>query len=144
MSVTPREGRKIKFIRIETAHVPYKKWKAFFQDENGREFIRYFGGKHADGTEYTDYTRGATEFQREAYRRRHAHDCVKPQELAKKYNDELYLASPGILSYEILWGDSQDIKENIRRYKKTYLNSNFFLKHNDARTLQGEESKDAT
>ena len=144
MKVAPKEGRRLRFIRLETAQVPYKKWKAFFQDQEGKEYVRYFGGKMADGTAYADYTTTGTDQQRTNYLSRHKHDLDTPLREAKVHNDELFLIAPGMLSYHILWGEHRDIKQNIREYKKTFLNGNFLASDNNDRpgTVQGEEGKD--
>jgi hypothetical protein len=122
MRVIPRPGRTLRFLRIEPAHRPFKKWKAVFRDvDTSKEFVRYFGGLHADGTPFPDYTKGATDAQMAHYRRRHKKDLENSVELAKTHNDELYLASPGMLSMEILWGPEPDMKKNIKSYRETYL-----------------------
>ena len=130
MRVAPREHRRLCFLRVETAQIPYKKWKAIFQDENGKEFVRYFGGKLADGKAYDDYTTTGTEEQRRKFLSRHAHFLREPMKEAKDHDDELYLVAPCMLSYHILWGDSRDIKTNIRAFKKTYLGGNFLGESN--------------
>ena len=121
MKFVPRPGRTLRFIRVEPAHRPYKKWKAIFKDENDKEFVRYFGGLHADGTPFTDYTKGATDIQHSHYRKRHAKDLESSIAKAKEHDDELFLASPGILSMEVLWGSHHDMRKNIKDFKDTYL-----------------------
>jgi hypothetical protein len=143
MKVAAKEGRRLRFIRLETAQVPYKKWKAYFQDQDGKEYVRYFGGKMADGTPYADYTTTGTDQQRTNYLSRHKHDLDTPLREAKIHDDELYLIAPGLLSYYILWGNDRDIKKNIREYKKSFLGGNFFGHHNNERqgAIQGEEGE---
>jgi hypothetical protein len=144
MKVSPRDGRRLQFVKLETAQVPYKKWKAYFQDENGKEFVRYFGGTKADGTEFPDYTKGASDAQKIAYRRRNAKDLVKPKAQALEHNDELFLTAPAILAYELLW-NTPDLQHNIREYKRAYLRSNFFAAaDNGTGDLQSEESSDGS
>lgn len=121
MKIVPRPGRTLRFVRVEPAHRPFKKWKGVFKDENDKEFVRYFGGLYANGDPYPDFTKGATEAQMQHYRKRHNKDLVKSIEQAKEHNDELFLASPGMLSMEILWGPSKDMKANIKSYRETYL-----------------------
>jgi len=98
-----------------------KKWKAIFQDENNKQFVRYFGGLHEDGTPYPDYTKGATEAQMNHYRKRHHKELSESIAKAKEHNDELFLASPGMLSMEILWGSHTNMKQNIKDYRETSL-----------------------
>jgi len=128
---------------VETAQIPYKKWKAIFQDEHGKEFVRYFGGKLADGKAYDDYTTTGTDDQRRKFLSRHAHFLNEPMKDAKLHDDELYLVAPCMLSYHILWGESRDIKANIRTFKKTYLGGNFLAEGNvSPSALPGEKSSD--
>jgi hypothetical protein len=97
-----------------------KKWKAIFKDEKNKEYIRYFGGLHEDGTPYPDYTKGATEAQMVHYRKRHHKELSDSILKAKQHNDELFLASPGMLSMEVLWSGT-NMKDNIKAYRETYL-----------------------
>ena len=132
MRVSPDPGRRLRFIKLEPAHRPYKKWKAYFEDADKTQYVRYFGGKYADGKNYPDYTLSgddqATDAKRDLYRKRHNKEKVSSEALAKEHNDELYLVSPGLLSLVVLWGDSHSIKENIKEFKSKYLNSNFLKK----------------
>ena len=97
----------------------------------------------ADGTPYADYTTTGTDQQRTNYLSRHKHDLDTPLREAKIHDDELFLIAPGMLSYYILWGNDRDIKKNIREYKKSFLNGNFFGNHNERQgAVQGEESID--
>lgn len=121
MRFVPRSGRTLRFVRVEPAHRPMKKWKAIFQDENNKQFVRYFGGLHEDGTPYPDYTKGATEAQMTHYRKRHHKELSESIARAKEHNDELFLASPGMLSMEVLWGKHTNMKQNIKDYRETYL-----------------------
>lgn len=76
-----------------------KKWMAKFADGT----ITHFG---AAG--YTDYTRGATKAQREAYIKRHAHENKSDPR------------SAAALSRYILWGESRNMDANIRAYRRRY------------------------
>ena len=76
-----------------------KKWMAIFSDDT----VTHFGAKG-----YTDYTRGASKAQREAYIRRHAHE------------DKSDPRSAAALSRHILWGESRNMDANIRAFKRRY------------------------
>ena len=90
-------------MEIVKATAKGKKWKAIFTDiKTGKQFSVNFGGEG-----YTDYTLGATDAQREAYRKRHSKDNL---------NDPF---SAGSLSMEILWS-VRDIKQAIKAYSKKY------------------------
>ena len=121
MKIVPRPGRTLRFVRVEPAHRPFKKWKGIFEDENKKQYVRYFGGLHANGDPYPDFTKGATEAQMTHYRKRHHKDLASSIAYAKEHDDELFLASPGVLSMEVLWGLEPDMKKNIKTYKETYL-----------------------
>lgn len=80
-----------------------KKWRAIFTDtKTDKQFSTNFGGEG-----YKDYTLGATDAQREAYRKRHAKDNL----------DDPF--SAGTLSMEVLW-TVKDIKQAINAYAKKY------------------------
>ncbi len=126
--VKPVHGRRIRFVRLETSHNQYKKWRAVFEDkETKKRYTRDFGGKKIDGEEYIDYTKDppATDKQRDEYRRRHKKDVTKAEAEGKKYNDELYLATPGMLSMGLLWGNSHNLKKNMMEWRNMYLNGAF-------------------
>lgn len=90
-------------LEIVKATAKGKKWKAIFTDtRTGRQMSVNFGGEG-----YTDYTLGATDAQREAYRKRHAKDNL----------DDPF--SAGTLSMDILWS-VRDIKQAINAYAKKY------------------------
>ena len=76
-----------------------KKWMAEFQDGT----VTHFGAKG-----YSDYTLGASEAQRAAYIRRHAHE------------DQRDPRSAAALSRYILWGDSRNMQTNISAYKRRF------------------------
>lgn len=124
----PMKGRRIKFLRLEPSFSLTKKWRASFQDlETKKIYTREFGGKHIDGEDYIDYTKNppATDKQRNEYRRRHQKDVVKAEREAKEHDDELFLATPGMLSYWLLWGDTHDLKKNAVEWRNKYLNGVF-------------------
>jgi len=79
-----------------------KKYKAVFTEDGKKVRTVRFG---ADG--YTDYTRGATDEQRKAYRARHAGD-----NLTDKF-------SPGALSMYVLWS-SKSLSQGIKNYKSKF------------------------
>ena len=87
--------------KLEPAPGDKYKWVATFSDGSR---VR-FGAKG-----YTDWTLGATPEQRDAYRSRHAKD-LKTRDPKK----------PGYLSMYILWGDSRDVRENVRAYNRRFF-----------------------
>ena len=86
------------------------KWVAVFDDApsaDGRTTSRKEVKFGARG--FQDYTQHHSTERRDAYRTRHLKD--------------LHTRDPsraGFLSYYLLWGDSTDIKENLRRYKNHF------------------------
>ena len=51
------------------------------------------------------------------------HDLVRRDRYRERHKKDLETANPkraGYLSYYILWGDSSNINENIRAYKKKF------------------------
>ncbi len=91
---------KLKSITKSTAKG--KKWKAIFI-KDGKEKTINFGA-----TGYTDYTLGATEEQRTAYKARHSSGASAPADTANA------------LSYHILWGNSRSRASNITAFKRKY------------------------
>tara|TARA_A100001201_G_scaffold74115_1_gene67341 strand:+ start:1346 stop:1636 length:291 start_codon:yes stop_codon:yes gene_type:complete len=91
-----------KSIVIKKSTKPDKKLMAVF-DIDGKKRITHFGA-----TGYKDYTSGATEEQRKAYRSRHAKDLDT--------NDP---TRAGYLSYYILWSE-KSLKDAISKYKKRF------------------------
>jgi hypothetical protein len=89
----------MKLLKIVSADDGKHKYEAQF--DNGKNVK--FGAKGMN-----DYTRTHDKNQRERYRERHAKD------LAGDYT------KPGYLSWYILWGESTDMKENIREYKNKF------------------------
>jgi hypothetical protein len=90
----------MKLLRVVKSTNPNKKWDAIFDDGTRTPF----GAAGMD-----DYTLTHDKAQRERYRARHAKDLEHgtPQ-------------SAGYLSYYILWGDSTDMKTNIRTFKNRF------------------------
>lgn len=85
--------------------------------ESRRDDKKYVAGFMVDGKEkrirfgakpYKDFTIGATNEQRDAYRKRHKGDNLDTP------------LSAGALSYYILWGKSRDLKANIKSFKKRF------------------------
>lgn len=94
----------MKLLSITPSSKDDKKWKAVFQQDNGRTKTTHFGAKGMD-----DYTLTKNKEQRERYRLRHHKDL--------KTNDP---TKPGFLSFFILWGDSSNMKTNISEYKRKF------------------------
>jgi len=92
----------MKLLSIKKSTAKGKKWTATFQDGD-KTRIRHFGA-----TGYKDYTKGATDEQRKAYRARHASGATAKAD------------SPNALSYHILWGSSKSLATNISAFKKKY------------------------
>lgn len=90
----------MRLVAVIRALRPDKKYLAIFDD--GLKV--HFGARG-----YVDYTMGATDEQRTAYRNRHKSDLLTGD--ARR---------PGFLSYYILWGDNRDIRKNITDYKKMF------------------------
>lgn len=90
---------KLKEIKKSTS--AGKKFMALFEGDKTKKTI------HFGAAGYTDYTRGATDEQRTAYRARHAKDL--------KGNP----ISAGYLSYYILWNQKSMIA-SIADYKKRF------------------------
>ena len=93
-----------KLLRIIKSDKSKKKYLAVFKMDSGKEKKTYFGAAGMD-----DYTITKDKEQRERYRKRHKKDL--------KTNDP---TRAGYLSYFILWGDSTNIKENIKKYRKDF------------------------
>ena len=82
-----------------------KKWTAVFSEPDGKKIkTTQFGGKG-----FLDYTIGATEEQRRAYKARHGN-------MLKKTDSK----SASHLSYYLLWGESRSLASNISAYKKRF------------------------
>tara|TARA_R110002072_G_scaffold300391_1_gene477867 strand:+ start:449 stop:748 length:300 start_codon:yes stop_codon:yes gene_type:complete len=82
-----------------------KKWTAVFSEPDGKKIkTTQFGGKG-----FLDYTIGASEEQRRAYKARHGN-------MLKKTDSK----SASHLSYYLLWGESRSLASNISAYKKRF------------------------
>ena len=87
-----------------------KKYKiVFYNIDSFNRITSHFGSKDS-----TTYVNGATKEDRKNYIKRHA-----PLE-EKFWMDKTKWYMPSVLSLRILWGESTDIKKNIRDYKKHY------------------------
>lgn len=94
----------MKLLSIVKSDSPGKKWKATFQQENGRTKTTHFG---AAGME--DYTQHHDKDRRDNYRSRHKKDLETGDP-----------TRAGFLSYYILWGDSTSFNQNLADYKKRF------------------------
>jgi len=92
----------MKLISVKKSDAKHKKFSAVFE-KNGKRKIVNFGDNR-----YTDFTIGATDEQRKAYRARHATGANAPAD------------TPNALSYHILWGDSRSRNANIASFKRKY------------------------
>ena len=86
---------------VEKSNDGKHKWVAHFK--NGRS-VRF------GAVGYTDYTLGAPDEKRAAYRARHKKDLVTRDPY-----------KPGYLSMYLLWGDSRDMNQNVREYNKRFF-----------------------
>jgi len=91
-------------LTISKSNLKDKKLKAVFNDDDKKVKTIHFGLKG-----YTTFLDTVDEKLRSAYRARH-----------KKVYDKSPPISASRLSYEIIWGNSQDINKNISSYKKKY------------------------
>lgn len=83
-----------------------KKWVATFANGSLRKKVSFGAAGYRDFTIIPDREEALA--ARAAYRSRHA-------------GDNLTIAtSPGALSWWILWGDSQDMKTNVRAYLRHF------------------------
>jgi len=92
----------MKLVGIKKSDAKGKKWTATFE-KDGKEKVVHFGA-----TGYTDYTIGATDQQRKAYRARHASGANARPDTANA------------LAYHILWGNSRSRTVNITAFKRKY------------------------
>ena len=92
-----------KLLKVEKANDGKHKFVAVFE-KDGREKHVPFGAKGMD-----DFTLTKSREQRDRYRTRHSKDL-----------ETLDPTRAGFLSYYILWGDSTDINQNIKSYKKMF------------------------
>ena len=90
-------------MKIIKSTVKGKKWTAIFNDGKKVQF-------GAEG--YEDYTLHKDKKRRANYRSRHSKDLTTESNKIGR--------GAGALSYYILWGNSTDIKKNIRDYKKRF------------------------
>lgn len=91
-------------LQIVKSHLPSKKYDAIFTEKNIIIKVVPFG---AAG--YSDYTINESESRRDAYIKRHSK--------TEHFNNPL---TAGSLSRWILWGESTDMKTNIREFKKMF------------------------
>ena len=94
----------MKLLSVVKSDRPGKKWKATFQQDNGRTKTTHFGASGMD-----DYTLTGDKEARNRYRTRHKKD--------------LQTGDPtraGFLSYYLLWGDSTSLSSNLAAYKSKF------------------------
>ena len=93
-----------KLLSITKSDQAGKKWKALFQQDNGRTKTTHFG---AAGME--DYTQHHDKERRERYRARHKKDLETGDP-----------TRAGYLSYHLLWGDSTSLQQNLAAYRRRF------------------------
>lgn len=101
----------MELLKIEKSNKKNKRLTAIFQDKEGKKKSVDFGAK--DGSTYIDHK---DENKRKAYISRHSKNPLETPILGKAK----YATSPANLAMDILWGNSSNIKENIKQYKKKY------------------------
>jgi hypothetical protein len=94
----------MKLESITESDKPGKKWTAVFIKDNGKTKTVHFGQATAD-----DYTLSKDKAQRDRYRTRHQKDLETGDP-----------TRAGFLSYYILWGDSTNLRTNIKKYVKKF------------------------
>lgn len=90
-------------VVIQKSNLATKKFKAIF---DGKKTVHFGATGYRDRTLIHDKQEALK--ARANYRKRHVHD---------RLNDYM---SPGALSWYILWGNSQNMQENIRAYKRKF------------------------
>lgn len=94
----------MKLVSVVKSDRPGKKWKATFQQDNGRTKTTHFGSSGMD-----DFTLTGDKEARNRYRLRHKKD--------------LQTGDPtraGFLSFYLLWGDSTSLSSNLASYKSKF------------------------
>jgi len=94
----------MKLVSITESGRQGKKWQALFSTNAGNKTV------HFGSVGYQDFTSGATEEQKNSYKKRH----TNPRENHNKVD------SPAALSYHILWGSSKSRLENIKTFKNKF------------------------
>ena len=93
-----------KLVSVVKSDAPGKKWKATFEQDNGRTKTTHFG---ASGMQ--DYTQHHNKVRRDMYRARHKKDLETGDP-----------TRAGFLSYYVLWGDSTSFDQNLRAYRQRF------------------------
>lgn len=86
----------------------------YISDKPTKRFVVMFGDKKyyfGSPTGFT-YTDGATDKQRENYRKRHLANPIE------RYRVENLIHSPALFSMVLLWGESRDIFKNLKTLNK--------------------------
>jgi len=92
-----------RLVSVKKSDKPEKKFVATFETD-GRTKKTHFGDSSAQ-----DYTQHGDKDRREAYRRRHKKDLATHDP-----------TRAGYLSYNILWGNSTNFKDNLADYRRRY------------------------
>lgn len=115
------ENKSLELIEVKESPKKGKKLRAIFEDESGKRSTVDFGAQGSrdyllvsnPDSRFYMRDRSARLRLRENYRKRHSNN---PNErLALKRPN-----TPASLSMHILWGDSSNIKNNIRAFKRKY------------------------
>jgi hypothetical protein len=95
-----------KFVSLAPATNKTKKWTATFADGSLRKKVSFGAAGYRDFTTIPDKEQAIA--VRALYRARHGGDNLSIP------------TSPGALSWFLLWGDSQDMKTNLRAYMERF------------------------
>jgi hypothetical protein len=96
-------------VGVSKSNVKNKRFMAEIKSEDGKIRRYHFGYNGA----YT-YLDGASDAVRDAYRKRH---YANPTE--RRLIDNL-VASPALLSWYLIWGESRSINENIKTLNRLW------------------------
>jgi hypothetical protein len=96
-------------VKILKSHLPAKKYDAVFTFGDGHTKTIPFGAAR-----YEDYTEHHDPIRRERYLKRHGLDSSKSNE---DWSDPI---TAGSLSRYVLWGESTDIRENVKEFKRRF------------------------
>ena len=105
----------MKLLFVTKSNLKGKKKKAVFvMDDSSRKTV-HFGGVKADGTPYTDYTRGASDETRKRYIERHK-SSVSEMRATRRWKDP---TAAGTLSRYLLW-EHKSFPVAVTMYKRKF------------------------
>jgi len=92
---------------IEKSERAGKRYKAIYQDANGKSRTIHFGSEGAN-----TYIDGASDKTRENYLKRHLANA------RERYLIENNIMSPALLSAKLLWGETRNLITNLARLNR--------------------------